>query len=409
MHVSFNPASIRKAAIWFVLAVAILVGFALEAYAQSQPIGEAARQAAEQAANAPAAQASPADMLGSLISAVQLLTLLTIVLVVVLLGRVAKLTGFDPFAGWDRNLGNARMMIAFLLLFGAFLLWDYTNHAKYALIGNSASEHGKEIDSMLITTVIITGLVFIITQPVLFIFAYLFRGRPGNVASYYHDNTRLEMIWTAIPAVVLAVLVLGGVKVWNDVHKPAPAEAQQIELVGQQFQWTVRYSGADNTLGRANYKLIADENILGVDYKDKAAHDDVVSPARELVMLKGRPVNINIRAKDVLHGVYMPHFRVQMYAVPGMPTKFSFTPTVSTKEMQAQTGNPEFKYELACSQLCGNAHYNMRLEIKVLEEAEYKKWQAEQKPTYTPEMAKQLAATNTANNAAASNQALAVK
>lgn len=396
MQLMLPKVLLRKMIAAVVVFAAVFGFYALQAQTQ-QPIGEAARQAAEQATNAPTTQANPADMLGSLITGVQLLTLLTIVLVVVLLGRVAKLTGFDPFANWDRNLGNARMMVAFLLLFGAFLIWDYSNHAKYALIGNSASEHGKEIDSMLVTTLIITGIVFIITQPVLFIFTYLFRSRPGNVASHYHDNTRLEMIWTAIPAVVLAVLVLGGVKVWNDVHKPAPAEAQQIELVGQQFQWTVRYSGADNTLGRANYKLIADENVLGIDYKDKAAQDDIVSPARELVMLKGRPVNINIRAKDVLHGVYMPHFRVQMYAVPGMPTKFSFTPTVSTQEMQAKTGNPEFKYEMACSQLCGNAHYNMRLEIKVLEEAEYKKWQADQKPTYTPEMAKQLVVKATAN------------
>ncbi len=346
---------------------------ACTALAQDKAIGEMARQATEAAKNAPV-QANPTDTLGTLITSIQIFTLVTILLVTVLLSRVAKLTGFDPFKNWNSNLANARGFVLFFILFAVFLAWDYMNHAKYVLLGDSASAHGIDLDKMMVNTIIITFIVFVITQILLFAFTYLFRGRPGNVASHYHDNTKLELIWTGIPAVVLAFLVIRGVMVWGDIHKPAGPDALQVELVGQQFNWNVRYSGEDNKLGRANYKLIGGDNNLGIDFKDVAAKDDKVMPAAVLTLPKGRAVHVNVRAKDVLHGVYMPHFRVQVYAVPGMPTKFTFTPITTTEEMRAQTGNKDFNYEMACSQLCGSAHYNMRLQINVVTEEEYQKW-----------------------------------
>jgi cytochrome c oxidase subunit 2 len=126
-----------------------------------------------------------------------------------------------------------------------------------------------------------------------------------------------------------------------------------------------------------NYRLIDATNEFGFDLSDKTGLDDFVAP--EIHIPKGHPVLLRIRSRDVLHAVYMPHFRVQMYAVPGMPTKFWFTPTKSTDEMRAQTGNPKFNYELACNQICGRGHFAMKLNIVVDEPDDYVAWFAQQK------------------------------
>ncbi|MFQ3575179.1 MAG: cytochrome c oxidase subunit II, partial [Cytophagales bacterium] len=85
-----------------------------------------------------------------------------------------------------------------------------------------------------------------------------------------------------------------------------------------------------------------------------------------------------IRARDVLHSVYLPHFRQKMDAVPGMPTSFWFVPKYTTAEMKDITGNPDFKYEVACTEICGRGHFAMRFLLVVDEHEDYKKWLAEQ-------------------------------
>ena len=183
-----------------------------------------------------------------------------------------------------------------------------------------------------------------------------------------------------MPAIALAVLVFYGLIVWNKVMAPAPENAEEIEVMGYQFAWRARYPGNDKLLGAYDYRLIDDVsgNSFGVDFTDRNAHDDFMP--RELHLPKGRPVEIKIRARDVLHSFYLPHFRVKMDAVPGMPTRFSFTPTKTTEEMRAETGNPDFDYELACAEICGQGHFSMRLLVVVHEADEYDKWYKEQKP-----------------------------
>ena len=97
-------------------------------------------------------------------------------------------------------------------------------------------------------------------------------------------------------------------------------------------------------------------------------------------MQKGKPVLLNIRARDVIHSFYSPHFRLQMNAVPGMPTRFWFVPTKTTAEMRVETGNPDFNYELVCNKICGKGHFGMKYLIVVDEPEEYEKWYAEQQP-----------------------------
>jgi cytochrome c oxidase subunit 2 len=151
-----------------------------------------------------------------------------------------------------------------------------------------------------------------------------------------------------------------------------------IEVFGQQFAWFTRYTGKDNKLGDFDYRKIDADNKLGMDLTDENAFDDFIP--REIHLPKGQPVLFKIRARDVLHSVYAPHFRLKMDAVPGMPTQFHFVPTKSTAEMRQETGNPEFNYELACTEVCGRGHFSMRLLIVVDEPEDYAKWKAEQTP-----------------------------
>lgn len=188
----------------------------------------------------------------------------------------------------------------------------------------------------------------------------------------------MEIIWTLVPAVVLTVLVISGWKAWSDITSPAPDNAHVVEIMGYQFAWDVRYPGADQQLGDYDYRLTTATNSRGIDFTDKNSFDDF--PSQNVVIPKGEPVLFNIRARDVLHSVFAPHMRLKMDAVPGMPTRFWFTPNKTTEEMRAELGDEEFEFEIACTEICGAGHFSMRKVIKVVEPEEYRKWFAEQTP-----------------------------
>jgi len=211
----------------------------------------------------------------------------------------------------------------------------------------------------------------------LFVYSYKYQHKEGRRAFFFPHNNKIEVIWTLIPAIVMAGLVFAGWKEWSRITGPAPKDSIVVEVMGKQFNWLVRYPGRDQKLGLVNYRLIDATNEFGFDLSDQNGIDDFVAP--EIHVPKGHPVLLKIRSRDVLHAVYMPHFRVQMYAVPGMPTKFWFTPTKTTDEMRAQTGNPKFNYELACNQICGRGHFAMKLNIVVDEPDDYVAWFGQQK------------------------------
>jgi cytochrome c oxidase subunit 2 len=223
----------------------------------------------------------------------------------------------------------------------------------------------------------VTGIVFLITHILLFIFPYKYQYSEKRKASFYPDNNKLEVIWTIVPAIVLAGLVISGWVAWSDITAPAPENAHTIEIMGYQFAWEVRYPGKDNVLGDYDYRLITATNSHGIDFSDKNSVDDFPSPV--VVIPKGEPVLFKIRARDVLHSVFAPHMRLKMDAVPGMPTRFWFIPTKTTAEMREETGNPDFNYEIACTEICGRGHFSMRKVIEVVEPEAYQKWYAEQR------------------------------
>jgi len=271
---------------------------------------------------------------------------------------------------------NAILFMAFMIFgLAGFLWYSYKHFGSYE--PPVASEHGEITDNLFWVTMYITVFAFVIIFIAMFWFTYTYRYDKNRKAAFFADNHYLEMTWTVIPAIVLALLIFKGLRTWNDITSPASKDAVVIEMIGQQFAWTARYPGVkDKELGHHNYKLIDAVNEFGLDLSDKNSFDDFKSLT--LYLPKGKEVLLKIRAKDVIHSVFLPHFRVKMDAVPGMETHFKFTPTKSTEDMRAETGNPNFNYEMACTEVCGKGHFSMRFPVVVVEPEEYEKWMASQ-------------------------------
>jgi len=279
------------------------------------------------------------------------------------------------------NAVNGFLFIAFFfIMFG--LIFSYSGTASENFLPDAASAHGGEIDYLFWLTTAITFAVFFLTHCLLFFFPYMYRFKTERKAKFYPHNNTLELIWTVIPAVALTLLVVSGWFVWSDVTAPAPEDAFEIEIMGKQFNWQTRYGGKDGVVGPYDFKQIDATNSMGIDLKDPKNMDDFT--ATTLILPKGKNVKLRIRSRDVLHSVFLPHFRVKMDAVPGMPTQFWFQPTLTTKEMREklrEEGKPnadEFNYELACTEICGSAHFSMKMKVEVLSEEEFDKWYAEQ-------------------------------
>lgn len=266
---------------------------------------------------------------------------------------------------------HARLFVLFMIVsIVGFFWYSYAFFDDYTL--PLASEHGVKIDSVFWITMAVTVIAFVLISIVMFIFLFKYQYKAGRKATFYPDNHYLELTWTIIPAIVLAILIFTGLRAWNEITSPASSEAEVIEIVGQQFAWGVRYPGNDNKLGGYNFKLIDATNQFGLDVTDKNTFDDFT--ALELHIPKGKEVLLRIRAKDVLHSVFLPHFRVKMDAVPGMPTQFKFVATKTTSEMRDEIGNQNFNYELACTEICGRGHFSMKMNVVVDEEEAYEQW-----------------------------------
>jgi cytochrome c oxidase subunit 2 len=264
-----------------------------------------------------------------------------------------------------------------------------------------ASEHGSLVDNLMNITWVLIFIVQTITQALLHYFAFKYSGKEDQKALYLADNNKLEFIWSSIPAVVLAGLILYGLYAWTNImFVDEDEDVIVVELYAQQFNWTARYSGEDNVLGKANVRYIEGVNTLGVDMSDPNAQDDKV--VKELHIPKGKKVLFKMRSQDVLHSAYMPHFRAQMNCVPGMVTQFAFKPIYTTSEIREQEYMQQkvknineirnkksiqlvakgetalepytFDYLLLCNKICGASHYNMQMKIVVDTPEDYKKW-----------------------------------
>ncbi|MBZ4189058.1 cytochrome c oxidase subunit II [Niabella beijingensis] len=283
------------------------------------------------------------------------------------------------------NKINAVLLLVFLIvgLFGVY--WaHHTLGDKILKLGTSASDHGILVDRMLKYTIITTGIVFFGTQILLFWYSFKYRESENRSVYYFPHNNKLELLWTVVPAIVLTILIGFGIVYWYRITGAAPENAMQIEITGSQFKWEFRYPGKDGVFGKKYYKNIdeAHDNPLGQIWEDAANHDDIYVSGQPMHLVVGKPVRLIIGAKDVIHSVGLPHFRLKMDAVPGTPTTLWFTPIKTTKDMIKETGNSKFVYEIACDQMCGAGHTGMRGEIVVETQEEYDQWMASQKPKY---------------------------
>lgn len=285
----------------------------------------------------------------------------------------------DPFE--KSNSYNSLLLFLFMLAFLGLGAWSAYEYSDWFL-PESASVHGKWIDNMFNTTLVWTGIIFFLTQILLFYFAFRYSKRKGDdrKALYYPENGKLEMAWTIVPAIVLLGLLVLGAKSWYKITAPAPEDAIILEATGYQFGWVLRYPGKDGKLGKRDYKLIDGTNAIGIDFNDPAAQDDLL--VGEIHLPVNKPVLVKIRSRDVLHSFYLPHFRVKMDAVPGTPTRFWFTPEITTAEMRKKLNKPEFNYELACAEMCGAGHFGMLKNVIVETEEEFNAWLNEQQPFY---------------------------
>lgn len=433
-----------------------------------------------------------------------------IILIVLIIGAIAiaqlvrvyeltsklKKGGEHEVTNRDNNL-NAKLMLGFMMF--QFLGFIYLM-LKYGWTGRGepASLQGVETDWLLNVNFVIVIFVFFVTNFLLFYFSYRYVRKPGVKATFITHDNKLELIWTAVPAVVMAVIIILGLRAWSELTSGPTKDSEKIELFAEQFQWTARYSGEDNVLGKFDYKLTtgtnglglmtkatidssiseitnsiqktelslklmhldhlssfyrnkvrsssyknavdsvyntivksesfnlveAEEKLMKIYAKEIDAHGhltvDVPGPNAEtqklidkyeddlivkggllrsliqmglnhnaksdyqawndiiqkdtLFLCKGREYEMSFRSKDVLHSAYFPHFRVQMNVVPGMPTRFKFTPSLTTKQMREKKKDSKFNFILMCNKICGTSHYKMKMIVVVYPKKEYQKW-----------------------------------
>lgn len=373
--------------------------------------------------------------MGLLVGLAILLGLFLIIQIVRIFELTSKLKEDDQSqVSWKDNRIRAFSWPVFVAGLFALYIWVVQKWGPHVL-PEAASQHGESIDFLYDLNWVIITIAFVITHIVLAVFTSKYFARPGSKAVFITHNNKLEMVWTVVPAAVLAVIIIYGLKTWDEYNGDIADDAVTIELYAKQFDWTARYAGDDNQLGKANFNFINTANPLGlvtgqtiqirldelhsqiaeleeeinevpkdglkekemkaaIHHKESqlakihafkrnnelaknAANDDKLVKV-EFHVPVNRQVNFQLRSQDVIHSAYMPHFRAQMNCVPGMVTRMRFIPTITTAEMKRKTGNKDFEYLLLCNKICGAAHYNMQMNVIVDTEEDYAKWVAEQ-------------------------------
>jgi len=434
----------------------------------------------------------------------KLLILLVIVVGVIALAQLAKIYQLsarlrghreEEISEADTHLQGSLWIVFMFVLFGT-TIWQFVRYGDY--LPPSASLHGEAVDTLLNYNLVLIIFLFFVINAVLFVFSYKYRYDKNRKAHFFPHDNRLELIWTVIPSIVLAIIIIYGLKTWTEMTGPASDDAIRVEVYSKQFDWTVRYSGDNEEFGASNFNLITSSNPLGIitqegidaailknnqkiaklkdvlrsekghllaekaeieqtldggdnhghsnddhshsqlseEYKTNLMnrlHDieellesgkvtimsDAAYEAKEDKIYRlerhnqrimelhpyelgeglnawevgkddrivksefhlpvGREIEFVFRSRDVLHSAFMPHFRAQMNTVPGLPTRFKVTTTITTDSMRTILDNPEFNYILLCNKICGSAHFNMSMNIVVETQEKYDAWLSEQK------------------------------
>ncbi len=223
-----------------------------------------------------------------------------------------------------------------------------------------ASNWGS-IDETIIITFWITGIAFVGVVGFMGYCIFRFRHRKDARADYEPENKKLEGWLTIGTALGVAALLAPGLYVWHK-YVDVPKDATDVEVIGQQWQWSYRLPGKDGKLGKADAENITSDNPLGVDPNDPAGQDDIIIEGDDLHLPIGKPVKMLLRSIDVLHDFYVPEFRAKMDMIPGVVTYYWLTPT--------RTGT----YDVLCAELCGVGHSQMRSRVIVEEQDKNRAW-----------------------------------
>jgi len=345
------------------------------------------------------------------------------------------------------NKMNAWLMLLFGIAFFISTIYLYVVYGNYFgengdFLPTAASAHGQAYDDLLNLNFVIITIVFFIVQGLLFFFAWKYVYDKNRKAEFFSHSTKLELIWTIAPTIVLAYIIVQGLITWNEITGATTTEDPiRLEVYSKQFDWTMRYPGADGELGLSNYNLITGQNPLGivteslieakiteldgeiVTVKEKLEEQGSYLPPAEVDELEDKiyrlerhklrlrdlavskevasnevgkgmddrivkgelhlPVNKEVEfvfnSRDVIHSAYFPHFRAQMNTVPGQPTRFKMTPTITSEEMKLKLDDEKFDYILLCNKVCGASHNNMAVKVIIESEEDYAAWLAAQK------------------------------
>jgi cytochrome c oxidase subunit 2 len=259
---------------------------------------------------------------------------------------------------FSRILSLSVFLSSTLMAGGAFA--EQRNGNVYGL-PRCVTTTGMQIDEVMKIIFWLTAVVFVLTQGTYIYYLIVYRRRPGVPAHYSHGNNTLEIIWTTAPTIVFLALAIYGDRLWEDIHRPAPESALTVDVSSYQFGWQFRYPGISGQLAPMDVRKITPQNPFGTDPENPKTAQDVITT--DLVIPVGRPVHVLLHARDVIHSFYVPEFRLYQDCVPGR--------TIGWVWFQAtQTGD----FQLACNQLCGTGHYNMKAPIKIVSEDEFQKW-----------------------------------
>lgn len=273
------------------------------------------------------------------------------------------------------NMGRLLAILIWLITAGTIVFFAWAKTKSGWWFPEAISTHAAAMDNQFKITWIVVGLAFFGAQVALGYAVWRFRAKGNERASYNEGNTRMEIVLVAITGIVFITLAITGQRVWAGLHlNQAPPDAVQVEVTGQQFNWYFRHPGADARFGSTSPKLYNDADNtagarpgpLGIDPKDPSGADDIVG--QTLVIPVNRPISLTLRAKDVTHDFFVPALRLKQDAVPGLKINLHFTAT------------KEGRYEVACAELCGQLHHQMRAYMRVVSQAEFDKWLSENAP-----------------------------
>jgi len=263
------------------------------------------------------------------------------------------------------SVSRSLLLVLLACFFAPFLILDAGAESRVSNLYWAppvATEGGKKTDELLGFIFILTAAIFFLTQAVFIYYLIRYRRRAGVKAYYSHGNNALEIVWTALPTVVFLGLAIWSNRVWEELtQRPVPEDALVVEIVGYQFAFDLRYAGADQKLEEVALEKMSMENRFGMIREDFEMADDFTST--ELVIPVGKPVHVVLRSRDVIHSFFVPEFRLYQDMVPGRTIDWMWFVTTRTG-----------RFDLACNQLCGTGHYNMKASIRVVSQEEFDAW-----------------------------------